>query len=184
MLIRATASAARRGALVAVLVLACLFAAVSAASRAGYRINATPSVPVGIWRLLPVPGQIARGQIVSLCPPPTVLFVEARTRGYVSAGHCPGGFEPMLKPVAAIAGDVVELTPAGLLLNGEPLPGTASLATDLAGRPLPSPGRSRFEILPSEVFFLSAHPRSFDSRYFGPLPLSSVEGLVVPVWVQ
>ena len=42
----------------------------------------------------------------------------------------------MLKPVAAIAGDAVEQTPSGLVLNGKALPDTVALAADSSGRPL------------------------------------------------
>lgn len=184
MLNRASHSASRRTALAAGLVLAILFAGVFLADRCGYRINPTPSVPVGIWRVLPLPGKIERGQVVSICPPPAAVFIEARDRGYIGAGHCPGGFEPMLKTVGALGGDVIEQTPAGLLINGNAIAGSAALAADGAGRPLPQPGRSSFTLRASEVFFLStADARSFDSRYFGPLPLLVIEGLAVPVWV-
>ena len=130
-----TRRAARRLAFSAGLMLTALFAGVSIAKWMGYRINTTPSVPVGIWRVLPLPAKIERGQIVSLCPPPIATFIEARARGYLSHGRCPGGLEPMLKPVAAIAGDAVEQTPSGLVLNGKPLPDSVALAADSAGLP-------------------------------------------------
>jgi type IV secretory pathway protease TraF len=33
----------------------------------------------------------------------------ARARGYLGRGSCAGGVQPVLKPVIAVAGDVVEL---------------------------------------------------------------------------
>jgi type IV secretory pathway protease TraF len=90
----------------------------------------------------------------------------------------------MLKPVAAVAGDVIEQTQKGIVLNGVALPGTAALAADDAGRPLPRLAAARLVIAPDEVFLLStANGRSFDSRYFGPLPLPVIRGLAIPVWV-
>ena len=179
-----TRPAARRLAFLAGLTLAFLFAGVSIAKRMGYRINTTPSVPAGIWRVLPLPARPARGQIVSICPPPTAVFIEARARGYLSYGRCPGGFEPMLKPVAAIAGDAVEQTPSGLVLNGKALPDSVALAADSSGRPLRRLQGSPLVIAADEAFLLSTmNGRSFDSRYFGPLPVTAIEGLAVPVWV-
>ena len=179
-----TRPAARWLAFLAGLTLAFLFAGVSIAKRMGYRINTTPSVPAGIWRVLPLPARPARGQIVSICPPPTAAFIEARARGYLSHGRCPGGLEPMLKPVAAIAGDAVEQTPSGLVLNGKALPDTVALAADSSGRPLRRLQGSRLVIAADEAFLLSTmNGRSFDSRYFGPLPVTAIEGLAVPVWV-
>ncbi len=62
---------------------------------------------------------IARGDIVSICPPDTAVFRAARARGYVPYGRCPGGYEPLLKPVAAIAGDIV-IGHAGWLAGERP----------------------------------------------------------------
>ena len=173
-----------RTVLVAGLAVVCIQGGVSIAKWQGYRINMTSSLPLGIWRMLPLPEKIERGQIAVFCPPSTPIFIEARARGYLPNGDCPDGLAPLMKPVAAIAGDVVEQTPGGLAVNGVPIPGTAALAADGRGRPLPVQPSSRFTIGPAEVFFVSnVNKRSFDSRYFGPLPLSLIEGLATPVWL-
>jgi len=178
------ATSAKRTALTVWLAAACLFAGVSISGRMGYRINGTSSVPVGIWRVIPLAGGIERGQIVSLCPPPNAAFLEAQARGYLSKGRCPGGLEPMLKPVAGIAGDVIEQTPAGLILNGQFLPNTLALAADGRGRPLGRVREGRIVVKDNEAYLIStATGRSFDSRYFGPLPLTAIEGIAVPVWI-
>ena len=52
-----TRPAARWLAFLSGLTLAFLFAGVSIAKRMGYRINTTPSVPAGIWRVLPLPAR-------------------------------------------------------------------------------------------------------------------------------
>ncbi len=181
----ATRSGSGRAAPVLCLAVALLYICVWIAGSMGYRINVTPSVPVGIWRVIPLSGKIERGQIVSICPPLNEAFIEARGRGYLSKGRCPSGLEPMLKPVAAIAGDVIGQSPVGLVLNGEVLSNTAALAADSLGRPLPSRQAAQFVIGKNEVFLLStATVLSFDSRYFGPLPVTTVEGFAVPVWVM
>lgn len=153
------------------------------AGEAGLTLNDTPSVPTGLWRVLPLDGPLKRGQIVSICPPPVPVFAEAHTRGYLAKGRCPGGLEPMLKPVAAIGGDVVQKTPQGVTVNGALVPQSLVLATDSQGRPLPVFGPGPAVIARDEIFLLSGmHERSFDSRYFGPLPVSAVEGIAIPVW--
>ena len=161
-----------------------LLVGIFAAKWLGYRINWTPSLPVGIWRQLTVPPKIERGQIVIICPPPSAAFLEARARGYLSDGDCPGGLEPMLKPVAAIAGDVVQLTAKGIVLNGAAQPRSTALAADKADRPLQALPAGRLTIPEGEVFLLSTvNGESFDSRYFGPLPVSVIQGAAIPVWV-
>jgi type IV secretory pathway protease TraF len=57
----------------------------------GLRVNATVSMPLGLWRLEPVPGSLRTGEIVVFCPPDSAAFREALDRGYVARGACPGG---------------------------------------------------------------------------------------------
>ncbi|WP_415188794.1 conjugative transfer signal peptidase TraF [Rhodomicrobium sp.] len=158
-------------------------ALVAAANHSGYRFNETPSVPVGIWRVLPVNGPLERGQIVSVCPPPTGVFLEAKARGYLSGGSCPGGLEPMLKPIAALEGDVVEHTGEGISVNGRLLPSSVAFPADSRGRLLPKVFAVRLVVNKGEMFLVSGHGRSFDSRYFGPLPLSVITGVAAPIWI-
>jgi type IV secretory pathway protease TraF len=48
----------------------------------GFRLNETPSVPVGLWRVSAI-AVLERGRVVSFCPPATNVFLEARRRGYL-----------------------------------------------------------------------------------------------------
>ena len=162
-----------------------LFAAlVFCAHVAGLRINESPSLPIGIWRVSLLDRDLRRGDIVSFCPPDTPVFREAWRRGYLSAGHCEGGYEPLLKPVAAIAGDRVSGTHEGIRINGRLIANSKSLTLDGSGRTLPSPGAKNFILAEGEVWVISSYnPLSFDSRYFGPVPISSIEGLALPLFV-
>ena len=174
---------ARKFAFAAWFAVAALWALGWLAGETGLRLNETPSVPTGLWRVLALDGPLKRGQIVSICPPPAPVFAEAHARGYLAKGRCPGGLEPMLKPVAAIGGDVVQQTPEGIAVNGALVPHSLVLTADSQGRPLPVFGPGPAVIGRDEIFLLSGmHERSFDSRYFGPLPISAVEGIAIPVW--
>lgn len=105
-------------------------------------------------------------------------------RGYIPAGNCSGGYEPLLKPVAAIAGDLVMVTPQGIAVDGEPIKNTAPLVRDSADRPLRPVPAGAYEVMPRQIWLLSGHdPRSFDSRYFGPVPAANVQDVARPVWV-
>ena len=42
------------------------------------------------------------------------------------AGSCPGGVQPVIKPVIAIAGDVLEIGPDAVIVTGQRLPSGAS----------------------------------------------------------
>jgi conjugative transfer signal peptidase TraF len=161
---------------------AMLWLAVQIAHAAGIRINHTPSLAVGLWRITPRDGPLRRGQIVSFCPPDGAALREARRRFYIGFGSCPGGYEPMLKEVIAIAGDVVRLDAAGVAVNGRPLPRSRRLDTDAAGQPVLGIAHGTMTLAPDSFWAGAfAHPRSFDSRYFGPVPSGSIIGAAAPL---
>ena len=118
---------------------------------------------------------------MSFCPPATDVFLEARRRGYLHRGACPGELEPMLKVLAGLPGDEVLQTSEALLINGRALPHSKALEADAQGRPLPALAARRFVVRAGEGILVGDHPRSFDSRYFGPLPLAAIEGEARPV---
>ncbi|MBB3571034.1 conjugative transfer signal peptidase TraF [Rhizobium sp. BK491] len=76
----------------------------------GYRLNLTPSEPLGLWRIEKLQRPVSIGDLVFLCPPTTAVFEEARRRGYLRRGLCPSGFAPLIKTVAALPGQRVEIT--------------------------------------------------------------------------
>ena len=129
--------------------------------------------------------EVRRDDIVSFCPPDTPVFREACRRGYLGSGLCEGGYEPLLKPIAAIEGDRVTRTEEGISINGRLIANSKSLNRDGSGRPLPSPGANDVIVAKGEVWVISSYnPLSFDSRYFGPVPISKIEGLARPLFVM
>ena len=158
--------------------------AVAAAHASGYRINTTPSVPVGLWRMTPH-AAVTRGMVALWCPPDRPAFRLARARGFIPEGRCAGGYTPLLKPVAAVGGDTVTVTPTGIRVNGVALPNSAPLARDGAGRALPRLAAGRYGVPEGEVWLVSSYnPHSFDARYFGPVAASHIEGVVRPVYTR
>jgi conjugative transfer signal peptidase TraF len=74
------------------------------------------------------------------------------------------------------------VTPKGVSVNARALPNSRPLQADAVGRPLPS--ASGGPVPPGEVWVMSEyHPRSFDSRYYGPIEAACIEGRVRPVFV-
>lgn len=152
-------------------------AALAAASAAGLHVNTTVSMPAGIWRQQPYRGGLVDGQAVVVCLPPSDL-----ARRYIGPGTCPDGMEPLLKTVGAVAGDAVTLGSSGASVNGRHIPNTAPLHHDAAGRPLVAYPAGTYQVHDGEVFLLSSHdPRSFDSRYLGPIQTSLIMATAVPV---
>jgi conjugative transfer signal peptidase TraF len=147
-------------------------------SLAGIYVNLTPSLPIGLY----VADE--RGQFASFCPPDTD-FISA-VRGYRPKGSCPDGAAPLLKPVVASGTDIVELSAKGISINGsEPLPNSAPRAQDTAGRSLEHYPYGFYPYVHGRVWVVSSHnPRSFDSRYFGPIPVASIKRHLRPLFTR
>lgn len=147
---------------------------------AGLRINLTPSEPLGLWRIVETDRPIARDDLVFVCPPSTEVFVSAFKRGYIRRGLCPGGFAPLIKTIAALAGQRVAAG-ANVAIDGIPLAQSSIRASDGAGRALQQYAGGI--IPPGFVFLFSPYETSYDSRYFGPVPETGVLGLARPLLV-
>jgi len=150
---------------------------------AGYRINLTSSMPLGIWREITA---IHRGSYVAACLAPDSGAAQlAVERGYLPAGQCLGGFAPLLKQIVAIPGDTVTLTDDQVCINDVLLRGSRALSEDSAGRPLVPYPRGTYRVPPGEYWLFATNlPQSFDSRYFGPVPESSILNSLVPVAIH
>lgn len=149
---------------------------------AGIIVNATPSMARGLWRESDQP--LKRGDVVIACPPATHVLQLGADRGYLGGGDCPSDYEPLIKPIAAMPGDTVVVRPDGVIeVNGTALQNSRSLSRDSAGRPLPGLPAGTYAVASGQVWLISTYsPRSFDSRYLGPVPISSIRGTVKPLW--
>lgn len=146
-----------------------------ALSHRNLRLNLSASMPYGLWWVSDsaAPG---RGDYVTLCLPGEPGRV-ALTRGYIGRGDCPDEAEPLLKPVAAVAGDVVTVTAGGIRVNGEPLANSAPFRNDTEGRPMTAFPAGEYAVDAGMVWVVAGHdPRSYDSRYFGPVATAAITG--------
>ncbi len=136
--------------------------------------NYTHSEPYGIYKLERVdPSKIKRGAMVTF-PVPEPFRQLVTERGWVNPGH------PLMKGIGALEGDEVCVTDTELRINGKVM--GPVFTVDSLGRPMPSV-RGCMKIKPGEFFPLSTYTeKSFDGRYLGPQPLSSVIGELEPVW--
>ncbi|TCA32850.1 conjugative transfer signal peptidase TraF [Rhizobium leguminosarum bv. viciae] len=144
----------------------------------GYRLNLTPSEPLGLWRIDPPHRPIQLGDLVFICPPVNVKFEQARRRGYLRRGLCVGGVAPLIKSVVALPGQHVEIA-GHVVIDGTVLASSAVHDRDGEGRVLvPHPGGV---VPPGTLFLHSSFASSYDSRYFGPVPDSGLLGLARPI---
>ena len=103
-------------------------------------------------------------------------------RHYLGAGSCPDGSEPVVKVLAAVAGDRIEVTASAVLVNGVRLPHSRPLDRDRGGRELLPFAAGEHRLAPGEVWLYSPYEeRSWDSRYFGPVRIENVATIVEPL---
>jgi conjugative transfer signal peptidase TraF len=145
------------------------------------RVNLTPSLPRGLYCRLPV-RHVTEGLLVVLCLPPEISALY-RVHARSVTGSCPDRLPPFFKVVAATGGDIVTFGPEGLTSGGALLPSSAPRLRDSAGLPLPHAAFGTYRLRPGSVWLYAPEPRSFDSRYFGPLPAKDLLYRLTPLWL-
>lgn len=132
--------------------------------------NASASAPIGFyWR---VAGAPSRGDLV-LARAPHWARTLAAERRYLPLNV------PILKRVAAVAGDVVCASGDAISIDGRLV--AHRLASDRMARPLPQ-WEGCEKLGAGEFFLLMADaPDSFDGRYFGVTKRHDIIGRLVPL---
>lgn len=127
-------------------------------------INETPSEPQGLYVRHREP--IRRGTIVAFLAPPAAFPYADRRASYLRT-------VPIIKAVAAIAGDHVCTEGDALIIDGVR---RASIRShDSGGALLPRWIACR-DLRPGELFVYSDRvSNSFDSRYYGPVSVARVQ---------
>ncbi len=147
-----------------------------------FRIGLTPSnssCAEGIYRLVDAP--TGRGELAAACLPVNAEQ-EGLMRGYLADGDCPGGGEPVLKVIGGLRGDEVDVEAGWVAVNGKRLANSATLTRDSAGRPLTHVVWGKRRVGAEEVWLFGLNNRrSWDSRYFGPIPLQAIRGVAEPL---
>ncbi len=165
--------------------------AVTAWDNGDWRLNLSPSEPMGIWSVTPItPGTRLRvGDVVTLCPrlPSGYPYGWLEDKNPHAADACADGRAPFLKTIVAGPGDVVRETGRGVTIDGHPLPDSRPLPFTTSKPQVRLPQwRGTVTLKAGEYWAYGAgDPRfSFDSRYWGPFRQAKVRGVAhsVAVW--
>jgi conjugative transfer signal peptidase TraF len=144
----------------------------------GIRLNLTPSLPRGFY----VNSHSPTANLVEFCPQGGAASISL-TRQYRAAGACPDGGAPLLKPIVAFPGDEVQVAADGIRVNGVLLPNSAGRFRDHRQRPLDPWPNGAYRVEPGTVWVISSfNSYSFDSRYFGAIPITSIRRRLRPLW--
>jgi conjugative transfer signal peptidase TraF len=128
------------------------------------RVNVSPSSPYGLYRLAAVTPPLTRGTLVVLPVPPAVRFWHS-------------AWLPLLKPIAALPGDLVCPSDAGLWIAGQAY---GPVYLEAGGAPLPRL-QGCVRVPAGAVFLASPAPRSLDGRYFGMTPVADLTARALPL---
>ena len=132
--------------------------------------NSTASMPKGFYWIHNTHPQKGDHVLIKL-PPPIADFAAKRN-------ILPRSI-PLLKTLVAVDGDQVCRFGLMVLVNGDEV--AKARRTDTQGRPLPV-WQGCSVLGKNDLFVLSKHAHSFDSRYFGPVSRDTVMGVAVLVW--
>lgn len=127
-------------------------------------VNESPSVPRGLY--VRDPGASLRPGVLVATPQPPLA------RAYLAGLGVPSGVR-LLKRVAAAEGDMVCRRGERLQVGRRV---ARVFARDRRGAGLPAWSGCR-RLAADELFLLGDTPGSFDSRYFGPVRVSDVDGV-------
>jgi conjugative transfer signal peptidase TraF len=136
--------------------------------------NASPSAPMGLYRLSPY-ARIKVGDIAVTWVPPVARQMAAR-RHYLPSNI------PLVKRVAGIAGDRICAIGPDIFINGKWT--VARWKQDGKGQQMPW-WHGCVRLRSGELFVIAtAQPQAFDGRYFGPTRAKFVVGRAVLLWAR
>src|ERR1700719_4002981 len=144
----------------------------------GIRLNLTPSLPRGFY----ITSHSPSANLVEFCPQGAAASISL-SRQYRTAGACPDGGAPLLKPAVAFPGDLVEVSANGIRVNGRLLPNSAGRFRDHSQRAIDPWPYGTYNVESGTVWVISSYNiYSFDSRYYGAIPESSIRHHLRPLW--
>jgi conjugative transfer signal peptidase TraF len=152
--------------------------------------NWTPCVPVGIYQDIAIKKPLYDGEWVTLCPPITPSVRQEirhhwllRSRRSVCADH----LMPFIKHVAAVPGQTVNLSAAGIAVDGR------LIAHTIIQQTAPVPMNSvhlihypfgTYTVKPGTFWeYANNNKWAFDSRYYGPILYKNIRSGARPVWI-
>jgi conjugative transfer signal peptidase TraF len=153
----------------------------------GFVVNYTHSAPFGLYREIGRSSGTPQGGTVYafFCPDNRWPSLKGQPNYRTPMRTCPDGYSPLIKPVIAWPGDEVQTSPDGISVNGRLLQNTVPIDRDSSGRHIFPYRFGVYKVQKGQLWVVSSFsPRSFDSRYFGPIPIQSVKTWLRPFWVE
>lgn len=137
----------------------------------GGRINISSSIPMGLYWKVDDSLYVGDYVLVNIKKVVPIGFKRGYSHGLSTIG----------KRIIALAGATVRVSPKGVYVNGHHISNSIPLIYDSKGRSMPRLD-SVFILLKNQCFLMGENnPRSFDSRYFGPISIKYIKSSIIPV---
>ena len=141
--------------------------------------NTTSSFPLGFYKVSKS-SSYKQGDLVSFCAVPSKMIERMTKQGYTQKNSlCPNQTPQLLKKILGLEGDRVEIKKA-VFINNQKIKNSKIFIKDSNGNLLTiQPSQS---IKRGYFWAMSDYnERSFDSRYFGQVPLKNIVGIATPI---
>ena len=130
--------------------------------------NISISEPIGYYVELPIVGAIKRGNKYLICMVNFKYITILKKLGLPSiANQCPDNSPYLIKQVAGVPGDVIEIVESGVLINHQLQANSYAFTLAHGVKIYPLPIGYKAILRGGEYFVLGITPHSVDSRYFG-----------------
>jgi conjugative transfer signal peptidase TraF len=141
--------------------------------------NTTSSFPLGFYKISKS-NQYKKGDLVSFCAVPSKIIDRMIKQGYTQKNSlCPNQTPQLLKKILGLEDDNITMNSV-VLLNNQPIKNSRVFTKDRKGNLL--------SIQPSQTIekgnfwaMSDYNEKSFDSRYFGQVPLKNIIGRATPI---
>jgi len=141
--------------------------------------NTTSSFPIGFYKISKS-SQYKKGDLVSFCAVPSKIIDRIIEQGYTQKNSsCPNQTPQLLKKILGLEGDRVEIGKS-VFINNQAIKNSKIFTKDRRGNLLiiqasQTINRDKFWVMSDY------NERSFDSRYFGQVPLKNIIGRATPI---
>ena len=161
------------------LIILVLVLIIFAAKKEHIIFNTTSSFPLGLYKISSKE-HYNKGDLVSFCAMPSSTFTKMIEEGYTQPNpNCPDKTPQLLKKIVALAGDNITIEKS-LLVNNKPIKNSTIFKKDHNGNLLYT--QSSQTIKRGYFWAMSDYnEKSYDSRYFGQVPLSNIIGIATPI---
>lgn len=130
--------------------------------------NISISEPTGYYLKLPIFSKIQRGNRYLICINNIRYSTIMKHFGLPGVhNQCKNNLPYLIKQVAGIPNDVIEVTKDGILINNQLQPNSQSFTSAHDIKLYPLPIGYKTTLRQNEYFMLGITPHSIDSRYFG-----------------